>query len=210
MADNVVAAADADAVVKAVGLAADPISRALARGIMYGEDMLRYKVFSALPECGIDADRLTLEYPHPAIKGAKVDTVILNDAIFRGMIFPETAIEFKYHRKSAAGDMPRAMKAGELVNDFVRLRDFKGVNHYVVYLSDEVMIKHMRKPKNGLSALLDPWRERTIPDDGMLAKEAKGFSPAAGDLTILMRLRMRAHWDVGSGHTLIVWQVWPA
>lgn len=212
MTDDAMTSTDTDAVVRAVGFAAPAVSRALARGILYGEDMLRYKVFSALSKCGIDEDLVTLEHPHPNLPGnKKVDTVILRgDDLAHGKIAPETAIEFKYDRKSPVGATPFSMNAGELVNDFVRLRDFPDVVRYVVYLTDGEMPGHFGNPANGLLALLDPYRERTIPDDDMLAKKAKGFFDAAGDLTSPMRLRMRAHWDVGSGHALIVWQVWDA
>ena len=65
-------------IVKAVEMALDLISRDLERVIRsrnpereipYCEDLFRYRVFSALSECGIDAARLTLEHPHPALPG---------------------------------------------------------------------------------------------------------------------------------------------
>lgn len=193
----------ADAVVQATGMAADPISWALAREILTSEAMLRFKVLSALLETGVDPDRLTLEYPHPTMEMASVDAVILN-----AKLAPETAIEFKYHRKYDNSDFVYAMPAGQLFNDFAKLRDFTGVNkRYVVYLTDGMMLRHVEKRENGLSALLDSRREHTILNDDIRAKKAKGFWKYAGNWSRSARLRMPKRWDLRSGHTLIVWQI---
>ena len=190
----------ADAVVQATGMAADPISRALERGILTSEDMLRFKVLSALLECRVDPDRLILEYPHPAMKGKKVDAVIRDAEIASDKIVPETAIEFKYHHKYDNSDFVYAMHAGQLFYDFARLRDFTGVNRrYVVYLTDDVMLKHVEKRENGLSALLDSPREHTILNDDIRAraKKAKDFRKYAGDWSRSARLRMCMQKNVG-------------
>lgn len=195
-----------DAVVKAVGMTTEPISRALARDILFNEDMLRFKVCSALLECGIDADRLTLEYPHPNLIGnKKVDAVILNEDLV-----PEVAIEFKYHRKPPNAVIDYGTNAGQLVGDFTRLRDFAGVKRYAVYLTEARMLNHFSNPSNHLSWLLDDCQELTIPNDEIRKKETKAFLAKAGCFSPRFRLRMCERWDAGGGHALIVWQVCPA
>lgn len=220
MTNDAMTTTDADAVVKAAEVASTLIShdlkqvtraRELGREILYCEDMLRYRVFSALPECGIDPDRLTLEHPHPNLPGnKKVDTVILRgDDLARGNIVPETAIEFKYHHKHAKSSVVPAMNAGQLLKDFARLRDFAGVNRYVVYLTDDRMIRYFQNPSKDLTWLLDTLDGRVV--SSACIPDKKTLRRYAGDWSRSARLRMmRKPWDVGNKHKLIVWQVWPA
>ena len=77
----------------------------------------------------------------------------------------------------------------------------------MVYLTDGVTLKHIEKRENGLSALLDSPQGHTILNDDIRAKKARAFWKDAGDWSHSARLQMRTRRKVGSGHTLIVWQI---
>jgi hypothetical protein len=58
------------------------LSVRLSRNVFTTEDSIRYTLNASLIRAGIAPDRIIVEYKHPTIPGAEVDTVIL-DARFR-------------------------------------------------------------------------------------------------------------------------------
>lgn len=215
MADNVVAAADADALVKAADAARDCIKRGLEQGALVDEGALRFIMLCNLAKGGIAKSRLKAEYSHPKIDKAKVDLVILGDKPDDEPA-PEIVVEFKYHHKPDGHSSAVTEQAGQLLADFARLRRFPNIQRYVVYLTDGEMPGYYQR--KGWPMLLPPQEERIISKADFCGKaktlrnKANVLHNNAGacDWWHPIRLRMRAHWNVGSGHTLIVWQVWPA
>lgn len=221
MTDNA-AAMDTDVVVKATDAARDCIKRGLEQGALVDEKALRFIVLCNLAEGGIEKSRLKAEYSHPKIDRAKVDLVVLGDKPDDEPA-PEIAVEFKYHRKPDGHNSDRTGKAAQLITDFARLRQFPNAQRYAVYLTDCEMLEYYRN--NRWPMLLPPQKECVISKANFCDK-AEGFRDAAKvlhkcvngscdnesacDWWHPVQLRMRAHWNVGSDHKLIVWQVWPA
>lgn len=187
----------------AVDTAIPLIERRLEMQVPFSEDNFRYLVFHGLFKSGIDVARMALEYPRPGNSREKIDTVILDE---NGT--PQVAIEFKYHRKiPSRANQPRTMKAGELLADFARLRDFPNVQRLVMYLTDDEMLNYFKKPGRGLQWILEPKNEQEIsgakiPNIDTLQAKAGDWSRPALSQTLLDRV-------VGSDHRLIVWQVKP-
>ena len=186
----------------AVDAAIPLIERRLGMQAPFSEDALRRLVLDELDKSGIPAMRLAMEYPHPNIPGARVDAVILD-----GNRTPQAAIEFKYHRKiPSSHNQPRTMKAGELLTDFARLRDFPNVQRYVIYLTDGEMLRYLGNICNGLYWLLytkeQEISDANLPNTATLRRTAGDWTRPALSQTLLNR-------DVGIDHRLIVWQVKP-
>lgn len=172
---------------------------------LFSEHMLRRVVLGELAKSGVPAILLETEYPHPNIPGARMDAVILD-----GYRTPQAAIEFKYHREiPSSHNQPRTMKAGELLADFARLRDFPNVQRLVVYLTDDEMLKYFKNktPERDLKWLLDPRNEQEISDAKI--PNIKTLRAKAGDWTRPALSQMLLNWTVASDHRLIVWQVKP-
>ena len=183
----------------AVDTAIPLIERRLEMQAPFSEDNFRYLVFHGLFKSGIDVTRMAIEYPRPGNSREKIDTLILDE---NGT--PQVAIEFKYHRKiPSRANQPRTMKAGELLADFARLRDFPNVQRLVVYLTDGEMLRYIR---NRIHWLIDLQEQEisntTIPSiDTLQAKAGNWSSPALSQMLL--------NRSVASDHRLIVWQVKP-
>jgi ribose 5-phosphate isomerase B len=97
------------------------------------EDSVRYTFFAALCDVGVSPDRIILEYPHPSIPAARIDTVILSD-----QRQPHTAIEFKYDRAIPSGKpLNVTARAGAVFRDLVRLLQWReSLDRYLIYLTD--------------------------------------------------------------------------
>ena len=189
-----------DVVTEGMGAAVPLIERRLGQRAAFSEDDFRHLVIRGLHKVGVGARRVELEYPHPAILRAMVDTVIL-DA--KGA--PETAIEFKYHRGiPSGGNLPRTQFAGQLIADFARLRDFPNVHRFVVYLTDGEMFGYFSN-NSRLNRLFSRYEQEFSADN---LPSAKVFLENADDWSAPVRTRLAASWDVGNDHTLFVWQVW--
>ena len=96
------------------------------------------------------------------------------------------------------------MKAGELLTDFARLRDFPNVQRYVIYLTDGEMFQYLGNPRNGLYWLLYT-KEQEISDANL--PNTATLRRTAGDWSRPALSRMLLNRDVGIDHWLIVWQV---
>ena len=70
------------------------LRKRFGQGVHTTEDSIRYTFFAALlAKSDLEAQDVVLEYPHPQIPGAKVDTLLTSD---RGA---PVVIEFKYDRR---------------------------------------------------------------------------------------------------------------
>lgn len=178
------------------------IEQYLGMPMPLNETLFRRMVLDELVKLGSPAMRSETEYPHPNIPGARVDAAILD-----GYRMPQAAIEFKYHREiPSSHNQPRTMKAGELLADFARLRDFPNVQRYMIYLTDGEMFRYLGNMCNGLYWLLysieQEISDANLPNTATLRRTAGDWSRPALSQMLLNR-------DVGSDHRLIVWQVKP-
>ena len=119
------------------------------RDVITTEDSVRYTFFAALLKAGVRPHQVVLEYPHPAIDRAKVDTWL--PSYKEGSI----AFEFKYDRDPPGGKhQPKTQKAGYVFKDLHRqLHVAKGigVRSYFIYVTSEEMAVYFRNPNNGHS-----------------------------------------------------------
>lgn len=126
---------------------ADLLDKRFGRGVVTTEDSVRYTFFAALLKAGVAPHEVVLEYPHPAIDRAKIDTWL--PTYRNGSI----AFEFKYDRDPPGGtNQPKTQKAGYVFKDLHRqvlVAKEIGVRSYFVYVTSEEMAVYFRNPNNG-------------------------------------------------------------
>ncbi len=169
------------------------------------EDGVRYTFFAALLSAGFSPHQMALEFPHAAIKGAEIDTVILDES---GQ--PEAAIEFKYHRDIPSGaTAPRTMKAGQIFKDLVRLSGISGkCKLYFVYVTDSTMANYFRNQPKPLSEFFDLAEgDRLEIVAESLAKMAKTFHTHMGNWPGPIRFAGLLRRELPKGHHLRVYKV---
>jgi hypothetical protein len=134
-------------VTNAISTFLELLEKRLTFGVLTTEDSIRYTFFAALLHHGIQPERVVLEYPHPTISGARVDTVIVSSS---GE--PATAVEFKYDRANPGGaSQPLPQKAGSAFADMRRLALLPLVpERYFVYVMDRELARYLASPRNGL------------------------------------------------------------
>ena len=115
------------------------------------EDSVRYTFFAALLRNGVAPDEVVLEFPHPRIPRAEVDTWMPD---FHGTA---VAMEFKYDRDLPGGkNPPKTQKAGAVFKDLRRLRLLADVaSCYLVYVTTREMDVYFRNPSNGHEQFYD-------------------------------------------------------
>jgi hypothetical protein len=123
------------------------LAQRFADNVQTTEDSVRYTFFAAMLKNGIRPGQVVLEYPHPAIPGAEVDTW------FEAENGEAVALEFKYHRDPPSGkNQPKTMKAGDVFKDLDRLRRLNALTKatcYLVYVTTREMAVYFKNPKNG-------------------------------------------------------------
>ncbi len=149
------------------------------RGVVTTEDSVRYTFFAALLKAGVTPDQVVLEYPHPEIDRAKIDTWL--PSYKEGSV----ALEFKYDRDPPGGkNQPKTQKAGHVFKDLRRqilVAKEIGVRSYFVYVTSEEMAVYFRNPNNGHAKFwdLESGQEITI-DERYLSNKPKTFLNALG------------------------------
>ncbi len=178
----------------------------LSRETFTTEDSIRYTFFAALlRDSHLAPHDIVLEYPHPQIPGAEVDTFL---PVFGGR---PLAIEFKYDRRIPSGaSVPRPQNAGELFKDISRLirLDMKPEPvRVLVYLTDAVMAGYFANPKNGHAAFFGlPCGQRLRIDSTYISGKATTFQRNAGaDLAAILECRWSE--ELPRGHHLRIYEV---
>ncbi len=127
------------------------LEKRFRREVATTEDSVRYTFFAALLKSGVTPDQVVLEYPHPEIDRAKIDTWLPD---YKGS---SIAVEFKYDRDPPGGmNQPKTQKAGAVFKDLRRqalVARATGVRSYFVYVTSEEMAVYFRNPNNGHSEL---------------------------------------------------------
>lgn len=177
------------------------------REVVTTEDSVRYTFFAALLESGVTPDQVVLEYPHPAIDRAKIDTWL--PAYKGGAI----AIEFKYDRDPPGGlNQPKTQKAGAVFKDLRRqvlVAKEIGVRSYFVYVTSEEMAVYFRNPNNGHSELwgLESGSDMLV-DEQYLSEKPKTFLGTLGG-SFEAKVVGAFHSDLYGGNYLRVYKVQP-
>lgn len=126
------------------------------------EDSVRYTLFYCLAQSGYKPIDIVLEYPHPSIPNARVDTYIpMKEGRKGGIVF-----EFKFDRAIPSGkNTPRTQKAGKVFADLFRLALFNNnspLSKYFIYVTDEEMATYFTNPSNKLDPFFQLLPEKTL------------------------------------------------
>ena len=158
---------------------ADLLDERLKHEVITTEDSVRYTFFAALIDTGVKPHEVVLEYPHPAIDRAKIDTWIpAHDG-------RSVALEFKYDRDPPGGmNQPKTQKAGSVFKDLhrqVRVAEGVKIRSYFVYVTSEEMAVYFRNPNNGHAEFWDLATGHTLDiDEAYFAAKPKTFMNALG------------------------------
>lgn len=175
------------------------------RGVVTTEDSVRYTFFAALLKSGVAPEQVVLEYPHPAIDRAKIDTWL--PTYKDGSI----AIEFKYDRDPPGGkNQPKTQKAGAVFKDLRRqalVAKAIGVRSYFVYVTTEEMAVYFRNPQNGHSRLwgLENGSDMLV-DENYLSDKPQTFLGVLGG-SFEAKVTGVFHSDLSSGNYLRAYEV---
>jgi len=123
----------------------------LKAGVFTTEDSVRYTFFQALTQGDhYQHTDIVLEYPHPEIDRAQIDTLINAKDTLSSMAF-----EFKYDRRNPSNtNQNRTQRAGAVFKDLFRLGripDNTAEKKYFIYLTDDEMAVYFRNPRNGFA-----------------------------------------------------------
>ncbi|MEM7206488.1 MAG: hypothetical protein AAF434_01565 [Pseudomonadota bacterium] len=144
------------------------------------EDSVRYTFFAALLNSGVKPEHVVLEFPHPEIERAKIDTWLPE---YGGSA---VAVEFKFDRDPPGGkNQPKTQKAGAVFKDFRRqalLTKLTGVRSFFVYVTSQEMAVYFRNPSNGHTKLWELEKDSVMEiDTEYLAGKPKTFIKTFGD-----------------------------
>ena len=119
------------------------------KNIYSTEDSIRYTLFYCLTQAEeIHPSDIILEYPHPRIPGARIDTYIPPTDKRNGLVF-----ETKFDREiPSRKNSPRTQKAGRVFADIIRLAHFshENVQRYFIYITDKEMAVYFQNRANRL------------------------------------------------------------
>ena len=172
------------------------------------EDSVRYTFFYALLSNGICEHKdIVLERPHPTIKRAEMDTLILS-----GVSRPSIAIEFKYDRRNPGGtNQNRTQRAGAVFNDLFRLArvtESIALRRYFVYLTDAEMALYFQNPQNGLKDFFElPEGQLFTLDAALIAARAKTFREKVEKTQIECSVTGLFSTEVSDEHLLRVYKI---
>ena len=187
---------------------ANLLNERFASGVYTTEDSVRYTFFCALLSNSICEHKdIVLERPHPTIKRAEMDTLILS-----GVSRPSIAIEFKYDRKNPGGtNQNRTQRAGAVFNDLFRLArvtESVALRRYFVYLTDAEMASYFQNPQNGLEYFFElPEGQLFTLDKPFIAAHAKTFREKVEKTQIECSVAGLFSTEMRDGHSLRVYEI---
>ncbi len=185
---------------------ATDLDRVLAARTPKSEDLVRYVFFQSLVACGVGLHQFAFEYPHPMIKRALVDTVLVDE---QGD--PCMALEVKYHRVIPSGaNLPRPQLAGMLLHDVARLARFtpRNVERLLLYVTDHEMADYFSNPGNGLTWVTGLARgESVVLHENDFNALSETFRKAAGDWPGPVRVTVMQSENEIVGHFVRLYRV---
>ena len=179
-------------------------------GIVYTtEDSVRYTFFVALlKQTNIAPHEVILEYPHPKIPRAEVDTYVPSTQERKGLI-----LEFKYDREIPSHtNSPRPQKAGKLFNDIYKLTRFDAdpdATLWLIYLTDGEMANYLRNAHNGLVDFFElPVGEVLKIDENYISSKSATFK---GDIGGSTTVDIECIWneEMPNQHEVRVYEISP-
>lgn len=183
------------------------LRKRLALRVPTTEDSIRYTFFAALLTHGISPELVVLEYPHPSLSAAEIDTVVLSTNLT-----PQVAIEFKYDRTiPSEANQPRTQKAGAALGDLVRLLKIPSpCIRYFVYTTDGELARYFANPQNGLSDFFGLATGARLALDGeYFIRQSRTFHESMGRWPCRATLYATATEQLPQGHHLRVYEIEP-
>ncbi len=108
---------------------------------LISEDTVRFTVARALVAAGVNPASLRVEWPHPVLRGSRID---LAAGLGRGT-GPTALLELKYPREPNEVNAAWTMALGEVLKDFYRLALVPGdADRLFVYLETARLQRYMR------------------------------------------------------------------
>ncbi|NDB63685.1 MAG: hypothetical protein EB170_07460 [Nitrosopumilaceae archaeon] len=179
----------------------------LTKQVFTTEDSIRYTFFYCLTQYfSLKHTEIILEYPHPKIKGAEIDTFIKTDT-GNSQVF-----EFKYDRSiPSERNIPKTMKAGKLFADIFRLSLYKQAypeaKCFFIYVTDREMAVYFRNDDNNLVDFFDKTNENTLTiDENYIKKHPNTFVKNAGGI-ITTKIRLVTKIDFKSNNYLRIYEI---
>lgn len=106
-------------------------------GRVLTEDVVRFATARALVRAGADPAGLRVEWPHPVLRGSRVDLAVGGDP-------PAALVEFKFPREPNEKNAAWTMMLGEVLKDFYRLAVYQGkADRLFVYVESARLRSYM-------------------------------------------------------------------
>lgn len=178
-------------------------------GVHTTEDSVRYTFYSALSTGGrFSHTEIVLEYPHPTIPNAEIDTLV------QPKDGQSAAIEFKYDRGNKGGtNQNRTQRAGSVLADVFRLvrvpKEEVAAHRYFVYVTDAEMAGYFKNPSNRLNQFFEA-NSRTALNAGLFAGFAQTLRTKIEAFISDCEGRCAFAADLPGEHCLRVWHVLPS
>lgn len=127
-------------------------------GPLITEDVIRFATVKSLSMHGTDPASISTEWPHPRLKGSRIDLVVGKP--------PVALIEFKYPREPNEVNAAWTMALGEVLKDLYRLASFPGaVDRLFVYVETSRLRRYMAGAAQRYGLNLDTQHVVLHPDD---------------------------------------------
>ena len=173
------------------------------------EDSIRYTLFHCLTSyLDITPTDVIVEYSHPQIPNAEIDTFVLPKNTLPGLVF-----EFKFDRKIPSdNNLNKTQRAGKVFLDVFRLARLKSQHEnlirYFIYVTDREMAVYFQNPSNHLRDFfeLDIGKSLSI-DREYIENHPKTFVKAAGKLIVPCGVSARLKKDFDQERWLRIYEI---
>ena len=184
------------------------LTERIQAGVRTTEDTVRYTFYNALRESGrFGHTEIVLEYPHPTIGGAEIDTLI------QPKQGSSAAIEFKYDRGNKGGtNQNRTQRAGLALADMFRLAKVPNeiaANRFFLYVTDSEMAGYFKNPTNRLHQFFESGSRLAL-SAGLFAGFAQTLLARIEPLACDCEVHCAFAADLPGGHCVRVWHVLPS
>ena len=188
----------------------DLLEERLSLGVFTTEDSVRYTFFQALTQGGHNQHTdIVLEYPHPEIERAQIDTLINAKDALSSMAF-----EFKYDRRNPSNaNQNRTQRAGAVFKDLFRLAKVPSdtaEKKYFIYLTDDEMAIYFRNPKNGFAKLFALRLGESFDiDSNVVKRRARTFQDVVRSYQIDCKATGAFQSNLSQSHVLRIFDIQP-